>query len=268
MIGLCTDSSSQLSAELRERYSVEVVPLTVSVGDLEYLDGVDIAPDELYALLTGTAENDGSPVVVSEPSAGQYAAAYEDLLERGCTEILSVHSNAVECNTTSVARMAARSVPVPVRLAQVATEGFGVSCCVWGAGEAIGAGASLDEAVAAIDVIVDGITHVHSTTCATGPTGGTGFAVMAGPAHDAHPLGCWPGIDETAASMAARVLRSGTRLRVGVGMAGGVAVALADALATSLTSAGVVDLVRYRLGAGCGVQMRLDGVSCFAFPLA
>src|SRR5688500_12341027 len=115
MIGICTDSSAQLCPDLRRRYSVEVVPLTISVGDQEYLEGVDIGPDELYSLLAATADGDSCRVVVSEPSAGQYAAAYEDLLGRGCTDILSIHSPAVAGNTTSAARMAARSVTAPVR---------------------------------------------------------------------------------------------------------------------------------------------------------
>ena len=38
-------------------------------------------------------------------------------------------------------------LPVPVRLVDSGTAGFGVSCCVWAAAEAIASGATLDEAV-------------------------------------------------------------------------------------------------------------------------
>ena len=49
MIRIITDSTSDLSKELLERYRVNVLPLHVSLGEAEYRDGVDIAPDQLYA---------------------------------------------------------------------------------------------------------------------------------------------------------------------------------------------------------------------------
>ena len=50
MIGLCTDSNSQLPPELAERYGVEVVPLTVIADEHEYLEGVSIDADGFYEL--------------------------------------------------------------------------------------------------------------------------------------------------------------------------------------------------------------------------
>ena len=42
MIGLVTDSNAQLPADLRDRYQVGVVPLTVVVDGTPYKEGVDI----------------------------------------------------------------------------------------------------------------------------------------------------------------------------------------------------------------------------------
>ena len=42
MIGICTDSNSQMPTALAERYDIEVVPVTVTVDDHEYLEGVDL----------------------------------------------------------------------------------------------------------------------------------------------------------------------------------------------------------------------------------
>ena len=44
-----SDSTSDLNAELIERYGVRFVPLTVNLGDKAYKDGVDIDPDMIYA---------------------------------------------------------------------------------------------------------------------------------------------------------------------------------------------------------------------------
>ena len=46
----------------------------------------------------------------SQPSPGQFAAAYEALLHRGCDEILSIHVTAATSGTLNAARLAARSL--------------------------------------------------------------------------------------------------------------------------------------------------------------
>ena len=53
--------------------------------------------------------------------------------------------------TLNAARLAARSLPIPVRLVDSGTAGFGVSCCVWAAAEAIARGANARQAVQVAD---------------------------------------------------------------------------------------------------------------------
>ena len=48
MIGIVTDSTSQLSPELRDRYDIRVVPITVIVNGVEYQEGVTIDADDFY----------------------------------------------------------------------------------------------------------------------------------------------------------------------------------------------------------------------------
>ena len=47
-IVITSDSTSDLSIELRERYNISVLPLGVTLGDKAYKDGVDITPDDIY----------------------------------------------------------------------------------------------------------------------------------------------------------------------------------------------------------------------------
>jgi len=47
-VTIITDSTSDLSKELLEKFDIRVLPLHVSLGDMEFLDGVDITPDYLY----------------------------------------------------------------------------------------------------------------------------------------------------------------------------------------------------------------------------
>lgn len=48
MIRILTDSTSDLTKEIIEKYDITVVPLHVMLGEQEYLDGVNITPDEIY----------------------------------------------------------------------------------------------------------------------------------------------------------------------------------------------------------------------------
>ena len=48
MVKVVSDSTCDLSAELVERYGIEIIPLHIILGEKEYEDGVDIEPDEIY----------------------------------------------------------------------------------------------------------------------------------------------------------------------------------------------------------------------------
>lgn len=48
-VSVISDTTCDLSPELRERYQITVFPLHIHLGDAEYSDGVDITPEEIYA---------------------------------------------------------------------------------------------------------------------------------------------------------------------------------------------------------------------------
>ncbi|MDD6478798.1 MAG: DegV family protein [Oscillospiraceae bacterium] len=47
-IVITSDSTADLSPEFRERYSIVTIPLSITLGDKTYSDGVDITPDDIY----------------------------------------------------------------------------------------------------------------------------------------------------------------------------------------------------------------------------
>lgn len=55
-IVISSDSTCDLSPELRERYNISIIPLGVTLGDKTYFDGVDITPDDIYAHHNKTGE--------------------------------------------------------------------------------------------------------------------------------------------------------------------------------------------------------------------
>lgn len=53
---ITSDSTTDLSQELIERYNVAIIPLGVAMGDKTYSDGVDINPDMIYENYEKTGE--------------------------------------------------------------------------------------------------------------------------------------------------------------------------------------------------------------------
>ncbi len=53
---ITSDSTTDLSKELCERYKITVMPLCITLGDKLYTDGVDITPDDIYAHHDRTGE--------------------------------------------------------------------------------------------------------------------------------------------------------------------------------------------------------------------
>ena len=269
MIGICTDSNSQLPGLLVERYAVEVVPITVTVDEHEYLEGVDLDPDWFYEML---ATDPPPRVKTTPPSPGQFAAAYDSLLHRGCDEILSIHVTAATSGTLNAARLAARLLPIPVRLVDSGTAGFGVSCCVWAAGEAIADGANIDRAVQVAESLAP---HIGAVFVVGQPhfirTGGDPGGVPVMTMHEgrlevvAHATT----IAEAVSAMASAAVAWGPRLKVGLGFADQSGEPLTAALVDVLRqSTNVVELVRYRIGPSVGVYAGRGTVGCFMCPAA
>lgn len=236
-IGICTDSSSQLSPALVERYGIEIVPVTLSCGEAEHLDGVDIDADTFYAAARCR------DVVVSPPSPGQFALAYEALLERGCTEIVSLHGPSPVGGVVQAARLAAHSTPAPVKVVDTGIAGDGVACAAWAAADVAERLGCATTAIAATDHFADRIARFEIR-----------LAELQGAAVEV--------VNRTVAE----VLAIGERIRVAVGHSDHHAAPVADALEAALgESARVIDLVRYRIGPSAGDHAVPGLATCLVF---
>ena len=132
MIALVTDSSALLPADLRARFDVDVVPLTVVVDGEAFAEGVDLTTDAFYERLAA-----GATVSTAAPPPGVFLQAYERAAQRGASAILSVHIGSNTSATLDSARVATRESTVPVELVDTGTASFPVACCVGAAGLAI-----------------------------------------------------------------------------------------------------------------------------------
>ena len=103
-----TDSGTDLSltaVELAE-LNIHIVPLTVTLDEKSYQEGLDIKPEDFYRLQEAS---DNMPTT-SQPSAGELAEVYKGLAEND-PEIMSIHISSGLSGTYNAARLAAGLVP-------------------------------------------------------------------------------------------------------------------------------------------------------------
>ena len=273
MIGICTDSNSQLPASLAQRYGIEVVPLTVTVDGAEYMEGIDLDADAFYAKYT---DGHRPAVSTSQPSPGQFAVAYDDLLARGCTEILSIHVSGAMSSTLNATQLTAHSLPTPVRLVDSGTASFGISCCVWAAAAAIADGATLDQAAQIAEqlapsignvFVVGALDHLHAGGRCTGLAHGDDLAMLTLRDGNVEVVERLATALDAVNAMASYAIGWGTTVRVAVGHSDAATQPLADGLEAAVgEAASVIDVVRYRVGPSVGAHTGPGTVGCFVFP--
>jgi fatty acid kinase fatty acid binding subunit len=267
VIGVCTDSNAQLPLTVARKLDVEIVPLSVTVDGVDHLEGVDLDADTFYAHFEG----DGRPAVsTAAPGPGRFVRAYEQLIGRGATEIVSVHIGSAVSGTCNAARVAARDLAIPVHVVDTGAASFVVACATIEAANALAAGGSVDDAVAraletaasagnvfcvnALDLARRGGRLARDADAdAVDRTDRVPVLSMRG--GEMRPIGDAATIDEAVALMRDDIVRDATRRRVAVGVSDKTSFAIGDALAAALGGvAGIADVMRYRVGPSVGVH--------------
>ena len=105
-IALVTDSTCDLPTEMLAEHQITMVPLRVFFGDDEYRDNIDLKPDAFYRKL---AENMELPTT-SQPSPGEFLAAFQKLQQEGYTHILCLFITSTFSGTQQSAAVAAKMI--------------------------------------------------------------------------------------------------------------------------------------------------------------
>ena len=124
-IRVVTDSTSDLPAQIVERWHITVVPIYVMAGDVTYKDGVDISHDQFYRLLTS-----GSRLpTTAQPPTADFQQVYEELLGQG-HQIISIHVSGKLSGTLNSAEQAkaslAEATPIEIIDSQLASIPLGL----------------------------------------------------------------------------------------------------------------------------------------------
>ncbi|KMY50488.1 DegV family protein [Peribacillus loiseleuriae] len=101
-VKIVTDSTVDMTQEEIKRYGIEMVPLSVSIDDMIYLDKIEIEQEEFLIKMKNAKELPKS----SQPSTGTFLEVFDRLGEDG-SEIISIHMTGGMSGTVQSAESAA-----------------------------------------------------------------------------------------------------------------------------------------------------------------
>lgn len=112
MIKIVTDSSSDLTKKEVMELDIHIAPLTISIGEESFLDGIDITPEEFIKKMQ---ESDHFPKS-SQPAIGELVNLYNRLTADG-DEVVSIHLSSKLSGTSESARTAGKMAKGKVTVA-------------------------------------------------------------------------------------------------------------------------------------------------------
>jgi len=138
---IITDSTADLTKEFILKHNIEIVPLTIHLGDKSWKDYYDVEPDGYYELLR---KSSAFPTT-SQPTPQDFVNAYSPFVEKG-EPILSVHLSS-KLSGTFQSALLARSQFAGARIEVVDSlqASFALSMIVIICDEKANQGASLEE---------------------------------------------------------------------------------------------------------------------------
>jgi DegV family protein with EDD domain len=125
-VRIVTDSACDLPQSVADELGIEIVPLTIRIGDEEFVDRRDLTPAQFWARCASSS----TLPETAAPSPGQFEEAYRKLAGEGATAIVTVSLSGALSATMQSAELAARAVaadiPVTVVDSNSVTLGQGI----------------------------------------------------------------------------------------------------------------------------------------------
>ena len=132
-IGIVTDSTSDLPADLIQEHGLEVIPTILILNGKEYADGEGISREEFYMRLPDME----TPPTTAAPSIGEFTARYKKLFQKGYDHVLSIHAAHQLTAIVNVARQAAEEFADRVTVFDSGSLSLGLGFQVLAAAEAV-----------------------------------------------------------------------------------------------------------------------------------
>ncbi|MCA1713235.1 MAG: DegV family protein [Actinobacteria bacterium] len=256
-VALVTDSTAYLTPQLAAELGVRVVPLHVTLGDWSF-DEPDVDAAEFYRRLRG---GDAKPTT-SQPSPGEFLAAFTAAADEGAHEILCITCTAGMSGTHQSARLAARMAPLPIEVIDSGTISGGLLLTVGSVARAVAAGATFADAVLLAKSMAGRVWSTWSAdTTALMRAGGRlsddvpeGVTIL-GLEDGVRVLGAARSVEESVQLQAATILAAAASTPTRITVGHGDVPELADALEQALVGKpGVLGIDRYVVGPVVGAH--------------
>ncbi len=140
-IRIVTDSTSDILPEVRERYGIVTVPLTVQFGTDVYQDNIDLTPEEFYV-----RQEAGPFPTTAQPPVGAFEEVYRRLQAEGASGVCAVIFSSKLSGTYNSAALAAKNLEgeFPVAVIDTLSASMGAGYLAVEAAKTAETGASLD----------------------------------------------------------------------------------------------------------------------------
>lgn len=155
-VKIVTDSSATMEESKIKELGIQVIPLTVMVDNVIYIDGVTINGSKFMDLM----ENSHSLPKTSQPPIGEFVELYNELGRDGST-IISIHLAETLSGTVNTARQAAEIADANVIVIDSHYTDQAQAFQVQLASQMANEGCDASEIVAAVEDLRDNHTHLY-----------------------------------------------------------------------------------------------------------
>jgi len=162
---IVTDSTADLPKNLVEEFDIEIVPLTVLLGDKSFRDYYDLSPNKFFKMLH---ETDEFPTT-SQPSVDEFLKVYKKIGDK--EDILSIHISSNLSATCQSANLALQQLPGwKVKIIDSRFTSVGLGLIILEVAKAVKDGAGFQDVINLVDRIkssmkiyfsVDSLEHLQ-----------------------------------------------------------------------------------------------------------
>ncbi|MFS0656725.1 DegV family protein [Bacillus sp. 179-C3.3 HS] len=147
-IKIVTDSTVDLPQEKLDELSIHVIPLNISISGVDYVDRVNLQPEEFIRKMEAADELPKT----SQPAMGQFVELYKQLTADG-SDVVSIHLTGGMSGTVQTAESASKMVDGNITVVDSKFISQGLGFQVVKAAELAKKGASLEEILREIEAI-------------------------------------------------------------------------------------------------------------------
>jgi len=145
-IAWIVDSTAYVSEELRQHPDFFSVPLNIHFGEKQFVDGVDLNPEQLYAKIKNAEEFPKS----SQPSAGEFAERFKVIAEQ-YEQAIAIHVSSKLSGTLASSTAGAELAGFPVTFIDSLALSYGITGLIEKGIDMYDSGASVPEIKAELE---------------------------------------------------------------------------------------------------------------------